>query len=178
MEVWQEILEDEEAGAKRLVAEYKDRLTAAARYLVRDDSEAEDLVFRTFIQAIQHIREHRPESSFYGWLHAILLNFCRSVLRKEAKSPIVTTPDIPDVADDGKSAPEQLVLKSDIHLLRLAIVDLPLMMREVIVLRYFEELTLDEIARIVEAPVGTVKSRLFEAKRVLCGLLQSKYHVK
>jgi len=174
MEVWQEILENEDKGAKRLVAEYKDRLMAVASFFAPVPSEAEDLVFQTFVKAIRHIREHRPESSFYGWIHTILLNLCRSAGRKELRSPLVLVPEVPDQEDVQGTPLENLIQQSDALMLRAAVSELPLALRETVVLRYFEEMQLTEIAAILEIPVGTVKSRLHEAKRALGSLLRAR----
>ena len=67
----QEIQRDREKGANRLVAEYRDRLYAAALSLCGDAIEAEDLVFRTFEQVIDKIDEYREEQAFYGWMFTI-----------------------------------------------------------------------------------------------------------
>lgn len=178
MEVWQEILEDEDRGARRLVAEYRDRLMAVAAFLSPVPSETEDVVFQTFVKAIRHIREHRPESSFYGWLYTILLNHCRSMGRKVAKSPLVLVSEVPEKEDDRKTPLEAMIQQSDAASLRTAIAELPICMREVVVMRYFEEMPLAEIAAIAEIPVGTVKSRLHEAKKALGNILKSHWMEK
>lgn len=173
MEVWQEILEDEDKGARRLVAEYKDRLVAVASFFAPNPAEAEDLVFQTFLKAIRNIRQHRPESSFYGWIHSILLNFCRSAGRKASRSPLVLTPELPECEDPQATPLEKLIQETDAAMVKGCVARLPLAMRETVVLRYFEEMQLTEIAGILEIPVGTVKSRLHEAKIALRGFLAS-----
>ena len=77
MEVWQEIRKDRERGAERLVAEYGNRLYAAAVLLCANDQDAEELVFRTFDQAVKKIRLFDPSRNFFTWLYAIMLNFHR-----------------------------------------------------------------------------------------------------
>jgi DNA-directed RNA polymerase specialized sigma24 family protein len=75
MEIYEQIRTDREAGTRRLVAEYRARLQAAAYLLCADEHEAEDLVFRTFERAILKIDDFRPTGSFYYWIYTILLNF-------------------------------------------------------------------------------------------------------
>ena len=77
MEVWQEIRKNRERGAERLVAEYGNRLYAAAVLLCANDHDAEELVFRTFDQAVKKIRQFDPSRNFFTWLYAIMLNFHR-----------------------------------------------------------------------------------------------------
>ncbi len=82
MEIGDEIKADAEKGARRLVAEFWDRLYGASLILCRDEHVAEDLVFRTFSQAILKIGQYDPAQPFWGWLYAILLNYFRCDLRK------------------------------------------------------------------------------------------------
>ena len=83
MEIWRQIVRDGEAGAERLVSEYGDRLFAAAILLCHDESEAEDLVFRTLDRAIRKISSYRPTGSFFAWLYATMLNFRRMDMRRK-----------------------------------------------------------------------------------------------
>ena len=82
MEVWEEIGADTEKGAQRLVAEFWDRLFGASLVLCKEEHLAEDLVFRTFAQAIVKIDQYNASLPFWNWLYAILLNYFRADLRK------------------------------------------------------------------------------------------------
>ena len=77
-----EILQDREKGAARLVAEYGERLYGVAMALCKDASEAEDLVFRTFEQVLDKVDTCGNEDSFYSWMCAILRNFHRLSVRR------------------------------------------------------------------------------------------------
>ena len=79
MEVWETIKADPVIGAERLVAEYGDRLYAAALILAQASHGAEDLVSRTVCQAVAKIGRFDPSYSFWNWLYAILLNFHRTI---------------------------------------------------------------------------------------------------
>ena len=89
MEVWQEIAKNAERGAERLVAEYGDRLYAAATLLCRNDGDAEELVFRTLAQAVSKIKQFKPSGDFFSWLYTILLNFHRMEIRKNKPDIVV-----------------------------------------------------------------------------------------
>ena len=75
MEIWEDIAVNAENGTKRLVAEYGDRLFSAAVRICGNDSDAEDLVFRTLSHAIAKIGQYGKRSSFFSWLYEILNYF-------------------------------------------------------------------------------------------------------
>ena len=161
MEVWQEIAKNADRGAERLVAEYGDRLYAAATLLCRNDSDAEELVFKTLAQAVGKIRQYKPSGGFFSWLYTILLNFHRMELRKTKPDLVLVgtpqdLPQIPAGGSDGSSG----AMREMVH-------RLPPQIRETVVLKYFSWMSIDEIAETLGIPPGTVKSRLFTAKRML-----------
>ena len=134
MEVWQEIRKDKERGAERLVAEYGNRLYAAAVLLCTNDHDAEDLVFRTFDQAVKKIRQFDPSRSFFTWLYAIMLNFHRMNHRRRRVEvvPMGAAEDLPE----QPAAPTAETQDADDEVAS-AIRALSPPLREVVVLRYF-----------------------------------------
>ena len=170
MEIWQEIRKNGEDGAKKLVSEYGNRLFAAAILLCADEHEAEELVFRTFDQAVKKIRQYEPTGEFFNWIYTIMLNFRRMDLRKKHPDiiPVGTPKDIPECSPSGVSDLRKMFTKEDVaH----ALAHISPLMKEVVVLKYFEGREVDEIAEMLSVPPGTVKSRLHNARRELCGLL-------
>ena len=161
MEVWQEIAKNAELGAERLVTEYGDRLYAAAMLLCRQNDGAEDLVFRTFEQAVRKIRQFKPSGDFFSWLYTILLNFHKMEMRKNRPDIVLvgSPQDLPQVADIGYADTNEAV--------RDAVVRLPPHIRETVVLKYFAGLSIEEIADTLAIPAGTAKSRLNTARRIL-----------
>ena len=131
-------------GARRLVAEYRPRLETAARLLCGDAHKAEDLVFRAFERAISRIDEFRPTGSFYYWIYTILLNLHRMDVRKpSARNEVVVAQEsMPEVEDESARNPfEAFTFRGSAEAVRTAVNKLPENYREVVVLRYFEELT-------------------------------------
>ena len=106
MEVWQEIAKNAERGAERLVAEYGDRLYAAATLLCRKNGDAEELVFRTLAQAVGKIRQYKPSGDFFSWLYTILLNFYRMEGRKNRPDIVLvgSPQDLPQIPVGGNNA--------------------------------------------------------------------------
>ena len=166
MEIWQEIIKDRERGARALVAVYQDRLFAAALILCRDRLAAEELVFRTFARAIDKISSFRPNTNFYNWLYTIMINFRRMDIRKEKGSPVTFTDALPETSTD-ETPFTALAAKADHAAIRAAVADLSEPLKEIVLLRYFEGLPMEEIAATLSLPIGTVKSRLNYARAVL-----------
>lgn len=173
MEIWQEIRRNSDRGAERLVSEYGNRLYAAALLLCSNSEDAEDLTFRTLNQAIRKIKTFDPSRNFYTWLYTILLNFRRMDLRRKRTSVISvgSTADLPEVAIECFA--EKLECSGDDQLSE-ALKALSPQLREAVVLRYYDEKTIDEIATILQVPPGTVKSRLHNARIALNTLLSGK----
>ena len=161
MDIWQEIAKNAEHGAERLVAEYGDRLYAAATLLCRNNGDAEELVFRTLAQAVGKIRQYKPSGDFFSWLYTILLNFLRMEKRKNRPDIVLvgSPQDLPQIAAKGKDAAAEEM--------REMVRELPPQIRETVILKYFSGMSVEEVATTLGIPPGTVKSRLFTAKRIL-----------
>ena len=161
MEVWQEIAENAERGAERLVTEYGDRLYAAATLLCRNVADAEELVFKTLARAVYKIRQFKPTGDFFSWLYTILLNVYRMEGRRNKPDIVLvgSSQDLPQVPVGGiDDAAEEM--REMVH-------GLPPQIRETVILKYFSGMSIEEIAATLGIPLGTVKSRLFNAKRML-----------
>ena len=163
-----EILQDREKGAARLVAEYGERLYGVAMALCKDASEAEDLVFRTFEQVLDKVDTCGNEDSFYSWMCAILRNFHRLSVRRPVNrytEPVGGEAEI-DLLTGGFEA-DVVARTVDSGILRQCIEEMPPKMREMLILHYFLDLPVSQIARYLMMPTGTVLSRLHYARRAL-----------
>lgn len=173
MEIWAEIRKNREQGAVRLVSEYGNRLYAAAFLLCGNESDAEELTYKTLEQAIKKINQFDPDRSFYTWLYTILLNFRRMELRKKRMDviPMGGAADLPEVACDTFA---EVLADSAAEVVEAAVRSLSPLLREAIVLRYYEDKSLEEMSEILGVAVGTVKSRLFNARAELNVFLTKK----
>ena len=169
MELYEEIKADREAGARRLVRELRSRLMGMAMGLTSSSQEAEDLVFRTFERVILKIDDYRPTGSFYYWVCSILVNFQRMDVRKAASRPKFTGDgEIPEVAAEERGdISDRLDFEATTEAVRQAVRELPDNFREVVVLKYFDEMSNEDIAMVTGLNVGTVKSRLHYAREAL-----------
>ena len=170
--IWDVIRADSESGARRLVAEYGNRLYAAALLLCKNDHDAEELVFRTFERAISCIEQYEPRGDFFAWLYVIMLNFRRMDLRRREPDLISvgTVADLPEVEDISLA---DALFGVDAEGVRQTLRKIPYFFAEVLVLRFFEGRSLAEIAAMVGIPVGTVKSRLSHAKAAFRAALEA-----
>jgi RNA polymerase sigma-70 factor (ECF subfamily) len=154
-----------------LVLRHKDRLHMLARRLLKDRGEAEDLVQDTFLRAYLRIEEFGGESKFSTWLHRICYNLCLNRLerkRKEAGSES----DMETVPDLTTGSVEYLLCKEQQRLMQWALSHVKPEFREVLLLHNTDHLSYDEIAELLELPVGTVRSRLHRGREELKKLLQ------
>jgi len=150
---------------QELIESYGDRLLRSACLLCGDETEAQDLAQETFVQALKSAHRFRGDSAVYTWLHGILLNVCRRHLRKQKRLVF----DEERVLQQTFQSSQADDLDQDFCASRLAqaVQRLSHEHREVIVLRYYENLKIAEIARQAGVSKGTVKSRLHYAVRHL-----------
>ena len=175
MEIWEDIAANAEKGSKRLVAEYGDRLFSAAVRICGNDSDAEDLVFRTLSHAIAKIGQYGKRCSFFSWLYSILANFHRMDMRRKGATALVFCDELPDCEDSAPTPSERLDFQMEAEIVQEATAQLPEPLREIIVLRYFEDLSLREISALLKLPLTTVKFRLHFAKRKLRAKLKLSF---
>jgi RNA polymerase sigma-70 factor (ECF subfamily) len=152
----------EPGAVEELADSFGNRLLRGAFLLCGNETEAEDLVQETFLQAMRSVQRFQGRSSAYTWLYAILLNLTRRHLRERkrivyddqwAEREICPADEVPS-RQDARTASAALMK---------ALGQLSGAHREVIVLRYFEEMKIHEIARQLGISNGTVKSRLHYA---------------
>src|SRR5579862_4076787 len=156
---------------KQLALPYLDELYTLARYLMRNADDADDAVQECYLRAFRHFDTFRG-GSVKPWLFAILRNACNAAYA--AKARLVLTED--DAAETQNApvwseyadTPEQtMVRRHDSDAMRRLIGELPAEFREVIVLREINDLSYRDIATVIEAPIGTVMSRLARARTML-----------
>jgi RNA polymerase sigma-70 factor (ECF subfamily) len=157
-------------------AEYLDGLYGYAMVLSRNAAEAEDLVQETCLRALRSIDGLRTEDSAKGWLFTILRNIWLNQLRHRRTAPDVVELDADgsephEPADPAQDPHSDYVTKLERGQVRTAIEQLPVESREIIILREYEELSYQEIAAVLDCPLGTVMSRLARARSRLRELL-------
>jgi RNA polymerase sigma-70 factor (ECF subfamily) len=137
--------------------------------LVRDEQVSLDLVQETFIAAVKHLGSLREDSKFGSWLFGIAHQKCIQRWRQRRE---ILLDEIPEMAGDFADGPDELLIRreSEAEFMKL-LEQLPLPQRSVLLLHLVGEFSLEEISRITETQLGTVKSRLHYARRALRKLL-------
>jgi RNA polymerase sigma factor (sigma-70 family) len=152
---------------------YLDDAYTLARYLLRDANDAEDAVQECYLRALRHFDSYRGPA-IKPWLLAILRNVCNAEFARRANAPTAAIDDAADHAEqtplwrEAQETPEtQMLRRRDATAIRRLVAALAEPFRETFVLREIHNLSYREIADIVEAPVGTVMSRLARARAML-----------
>ncbi len=158
----------EPAAVAALVDTYSRRLLRTAILLCGCEQDAQDAVQETLIAAIKAMPRFRGGSTLSTWLHGILINITRHLLR--ARKPRVPLDGIAEPAAPDDPAGD-CARADDAQAVRAAVAALPLDYRAVVVLRYFHQMKVDEIAAQLGLRSGTVKSRLHYATERLRALL-------
>ena len=156
-----------------------DGLYGYAMAITRNRTDAEDLVQETYLRAIPRMRSLRPESNLKSWLFTILRNIHLNQLRKQRVAPKVLEIDADEntaniVVETSKDPLAQYVSMAERDWVLKAIQQLPSVFRQIVVLREYEDLSYQEIAGILDCPVGTVMSRLARARSKLRILLSTE----
>jgi RNA polymerase sigma-70 factor (ECF subfamily) len=160
---------------EHLMRRYNRRLYRLARATLRDDTEAKDALQEAYIRAYRSMGQFRGESALSTWLSRLVLNECGARRRRSARRdnimPIVSADDVADrilgVADSNEQ-PDQALARAQMRdVLERKVSNLPDAFRAVFVLRSVEELSVEEVATILEIPEETVRSRHFRAKGML-----------
>lgn len=145
------------------VERFGPRLLTAATLLCGNPTDAQDLMIDTLQRAVRGIGRFREKASLFSWLYGILFNLNRSVWRKRERQRLVFTDKLPDVAADTPHAGSGLDTAAAADTLAAAIRRLSEPLQAVVVLRYYGEMSIAEIAETLKINPGTVKSRLFSA---------------
>lgn len=153
-----------------LLERHRAQLYAAALRMLGYRQEAEDAVHDTFLIALQHIGDIKDPRAVVGWLHTVLHRCCLRQLRRRRGE--VLTADVPDRADERAGIEERLEKAALREWVWDALGKLPEPLQATAMLRYFGSYqSYEELAAILAIPIGTVRSRLSEAKRKLAEML-------
>ena len=184
-EIDQQLVERVQRGDKQafglLVEKYRRKLGRLLSRFIRDQAEVEDVVQEAFIKAYRALPNFRGDSAFYTWLYRIGINTAKNYLVSMGRRP-QTSNDI-EVEDaenfeDGDElrtmdTPEtELMTKEIAKTVQMAIESLPEDLKTAIVLREIEGLSYEEIATMMDCPIGTVRSRIFRAREFIAERLR------
>jgi RNA polymerase sigma-70 factor (ECF subfamily) len=135
-----------------------------------EKEDIEDILQESFIKAYRNLNDLDKNLSFSSWIYQITRNTTIDAFRKKIVRPQfngLEDHEIVNLFVSGMDLQEDAIVKEQVHQLRLFITSLPHQQREILILRYLEEKTYEEIMDILELPKGTVAARINRAKKIL-----------
>jgi RNA polymerase sigma-70 factor (ECF subfamily) len=167
-----------------LVVKYQRRIERLISRMVRDDGLVEDVAQETFIRAYRALPQFRGDSAFYTWLYRIAVNTAKKLLVERKRDPVISestlvshddgdeTSRVENELSDGETPEAVLASKEIAATVNAAIDALSEDLRQAIVLREIEGLSYEEIADVMNCPIGTVRSRIFRAREAIANRLR------
>jgi len=184
-EVDRQLVERAQRGDKHafelLVLKYQRKLGRLLARFIRDPAEVEDVTQEAFIKAYRALPAFRGDSAFYTWLYRIGINTAKNYLmalgRRAPTSTEVEAGEAEGLEDGEQlrdiNTPESVLLSAEIaRTVNATIEELPEELRTAIQLREIEGMSYEDIARIMECPIGTVRSRIFRAREAIAERLR------
>lgn len=179
----QAVEEDDQNAYALLMGRYKKPVYHMVLKMVRNVDDAEDLTIEAFAKAFKNLHRFKKDYTFSTWLFRIATNNAIDFIRKKRLNTMSLNTSFTDdngeaVSIDVKDAnlnPQEEAIKSQkIELIQMFVTKLPAKYQRLVRLRYFQELSYDEIAKELEAPLGTVKAQLHRARELMYDLVKNK----
>jgi len=175
----QQLVQRVKKGDKRafdlLVLKYQHKILSVVSRYVRDVGEVQDVTQEAFIKAYRALPKFRGESQFYTWLYRIAINTAKNHLMARARRPPGSDIDVQDAEyfdtatqlRDNESPESHLFGQELREIVNKALSQLPEDLRTAVTLREFDGLSYEDIADVMDCPVGTVRSRIFRAREAI-----------
>lgn len=164
----QQIIADFKAGNEQafnlLVRRYQEKVYWIVRRLLPDHDEADDVTQEVFVKAYQSLRSFKGDSSFYTWLYRIAVNLSLNELRrKKIRRTFSIDDEVHQVRSSDAGPQEMMENEERTRRIRAAVDRLPEKQKKVFLLRYYEEMPYEEIAKVLKTSVGGLKANYFHA---------------
>jgi RNA polymerase sigma-70 factor (ECF subfamily) len=172
---------DQKAYAE-LMQRYKDSIYFMALKMVNNKDDAMDLTVETFAKAFENIEKYKPDFAFSTWLFRIATNNCIDFIRKKRLN-VVSLQTLTDedkeekqlqIASDTLDPEQTSIKKQESEKLKSIVEQLSQRYRTLIILRYYDEQSYEEIAQQLDLPLGTVKAQLFRARDLMANIMNRK----
>ena len=180
----QRAVEGDQKAFADLLSRYRDAIYFMLLKMVTNTDDAEDLTIEAFGKAFKNIHQYTPNFAFSTWLFKIATNNCIDFIRKRRGGPTVSIEKanenqemVPIHIHSNELDPEEsLISKQKVKLMRDVVQKLKPRYRKLVEMRYFDELSYEEIAEELELPIGTVKAQLFRARELLFNIIKNTGH--
>ncbi|UCS95347.1 sigma-70 family RNA polymerase sigma factor [Echinicola marina] len=173
---------DQQAYAT-LMKRYKKAVYFMILKMIRDADDAEDLTMEAFAKAFRNLHKFKKDYTFSTWLFRIATNNTIDFIRKKKLKTMSLNNTLTDdggnsvnidVEDDDNNPQDEFIKSQRIEMVRIFVDKLPAKYRKLVKLRYFDELSYDEIAQELDKPLGTVKAQLHRSRELLYEIAQGK----
>lgn len=173
---------DEKAYAQ-LMMRYRKPVYHMILKMIKNHDDAEDLTIEAFAKAFKNLKKFNPEYTFSTWLFRIATNNCIDFIRKKKLETLSIDSTYTDdngesvgidIKDGNLNPQEEAIKQQKIKIMQMIVTQLPPKYQVLVKLRYFKELSYDEIAEELNAPLGTVKAQLHRARELLHDLVKNK----
>lgn len=174
-----ELVKRVQRGDKRafdlLVSKYQNKIFSIISRFVSDQAEVYDVAQETFIKAYRALPNFRGDSQFYTWVYRIAINTAKNYLTAKGRRPPASDIDSQEaenfnvgIALHENASPEKILMRDQLHQVIFDTINsLPEELKRAITLREVEDLSYEEIAKEMNCPVGTVRSRIFRAREAI-----------
>lgn len=178
--------EGDEEAFEELVIRYEIKIYSACFYFLKNKEDAEDAAQDVIIKLYRKLHTFRKEAAFSTWLNYVTANTCRDILRKKKRNTVIHLDadiqtekgQIKRELPSGEPGPQDLIEGKELSTLVIgALFLLSEDHRNVLLMREYQSLTYEEIAEILEISLGTVKSRLYRARKELKEHLDASEHM-
>lgn len=164
-QLWiQQVLAGDKEAYSHIINKYKNQLYATVLRMTRNPQDAQDFVQDAFIKVYRNLDKYKADGPFASWLYRVAINHCMDAFRKKQYSTVQVEIDEEKVVNPNH--PEIIFLKNEkSRQLERLVATLPNDERLIILLRYVNEVTYEEISEIMDIPISTVRNKLHRAKK-------------
>jgi RNA polymerase sigma-70 factor, ECF subfamily len=183
------LVENAKKGDEKAFGELLNRYQKSVYHMilkmVRNVDDAEDLTIEAFGKAFRNIEKFKPDYSFSTWLFRIATNNSIDFIRKKRLDTLSINTEIKgkdgghiqiDIKDKSLDPQEEAIKGQKVEFIQMIVTKLPSKYQHLVRLRYFKELSYDEIAKEMDSPLGTIKAQLHRARELLHELVKDKKH--
>ncbi len=171
VEIVKKAVEGDEKAFEFLVRKYQNKVGNLIFKIVGDSSVIDDLTQEVFLKVFESLKDYRFGSAVYTWIYRITVNVCIDEIRKRQRHRVLSLSEV--IGQNPKAEPsyspvEKSAERKELReIIEKAVLKLPIEYKTALILREFEDLQYEEIAKILKVSVGTVKSRIFRARKLL-----------
>jgi RNA polymerase sigma factor (sigma-70 family) len=177
------VIEKDQQAYAMLMKRYKKAVYFMILKMIRDADDAEDLTMEAFAKAFRNLHKFKKDYTFSTWLFRIATNNTIDFIRKKKLKTMSLNTTMSDdggnavtidVEDDDNNPQDEYIRSQRIEMVRIFVDKLPAKYRKLVQLRYFDELSYEEIAQELEKPLGTVKAQLHRSRELLYEIASGK----